>query len=274
MIDPYSIQGYLLTMGRGESTIEQAEILAAKLRRACSRVTVLGPDIVLGADERLNDHTSTVACQTCHIPEMAVDEATKVHWDWSQAGQDLPEDVHTYLKIKGRFVYEQGLQPVYRWSDGTADHYLAGDRMDPDDVTEMSAPRGSIDDPRATIRPFKLHTGLQPYDTAYRHLLQPQTAGEGGFWMDFDWDQAFRLGAEASGIAYSGSYGFARTAMYWPTTHMVAPKEQALQCVDCHAQNGRLDWRTLGYEGDPLVFGSRMARARTVAEHPIPEERP
>jgi molybdopterin-guanine dinucleotide biosynthesis protein A len=55
MVDPYSIQGYLLTMGRGAGTIELAEALAAKLRRACSRVTVLGPDIVLGADQRIDE---------------------------------------------------------------------------------------------------------------------------------------------------------------------------------------------------------------------------
>ncbi|MCZ7673336.1 MAG: hypothetical protein M5U34_42595 [Chloroflexi bacterium] len=54
-------------------------------------------------DDRLNDHTDTVACQTCHIPEGAVREATKMSWDWSTAGQDLPEDPHEYLKIKGSF---------------------------------------------------------------------------------------------------------------------------------------------------------------------------
>lgn len=27
----------------------------------------------------------------------------------------------------------------------------------------------------------------------------------------------------------------------WPITHMVAPKENALGCSDCHARGGRLD---------------------------------
>ena len=28
--------------------------------------------------------------------------------------------------------------------------------------------------------------------------------------------------------------------MLWPITHMVAPKEQALSCTECHSQKGRL----------------------------------
>jgi hypothetical protein len=28
--------------------------------------------------------------------------------------------------------------------------------------------------------------------------------------------------------------------MSWPITHMVAPKEQALGCVECHRDGGRL----------------------------------
>jgi hypothetical protein len=64
----------------------------------------------LHEDARINDHTDAVACQTCHIPEGAVRDATKMDWDWSTAGDaTIPEDPHVYLRIKGSFVYEQGL---------------------------------------------------------------------------------------------------------------------------------------------------------------------
>jgi hypothetical protein len=46
--------------------------------------------------------------------------------------------------------------------------------------------------------------------------------------------------------------------MYWPTTHMVQPAENALQCADCHGEGGRLDWQALGYPGDPLEWGGRF----------------
>ena len=89
------------------------------------------------------------------------------------------------------------------------------------------------------------------------YLLQPITAGQDGFWTNFNWDQAFELAEPVTGLDYSGQYGFAETYMYWPTTHMVQPSENALQCESCHGENGRLDWEALGYPGDPLEWGGR-----------------
>jgi octaheme c-type cytochrome (tetrathionate reductase family) len=209
-------------------------------------------------DDRLNAHTSAVACQTCHIPAAALRDPTKMYWDWSTAGQDRPENHYTYLKIKGSFVYESDIIPEYRWYDGVADRYLLGDPIDPGAVTILNPLAGSIDDPDARIFPFKIHTAKQPYDVVYRYLLQPKTVGEDGFWEDFDWDQAFRLGSLATGFPYSGQYGFAETEMFWPITHMVAPADQALVCADCHSEEGRLDWQALGYPGDPIEWGGRI----------------
>ena len=211
----------------------------------------------LHADERISSHVETVACQTCHIPEGATRDATKTVWDWSTAGQDLPEDPHVYLKIKGSFVYEHDLVPTYAWFNGNADRYIVGDTINPDQPTELSQPLGDITDATAQIWPFKVHEALQPYDAQYSYLLIPRTSGEGGFWSDFDWDQAFRLNVTDTGLAYSGEYGFAPTTMHWTLTHLVQPKESALQCNDCHGENGRMDWEALGYYGDPLYWGGR-----------------
>lgn len=212
----------------------------------------------LHEDERITSHVETVACQTCHVPEGAVRDATKVEWDWSTAGQDLPEDPHVYLKIKGNFVYEHDLVPTYDWFNGNADRYIVGDTIDPSQMTVLNEPLGDVTDPQAQIWPFKVHTALQPYDTGYNYLLIPRTAGDGGFWQEFDWEQAFIRNQEDSGLSYSGSHDFAETEMYWPLTHMVQPKENALQCQDCHGENGRMDWEALGYYGDPLRWGGRV----------------
>ena len=209
------------------------------------------------ADERISAHTDAVACQTCHIPEGALRHATKVDWDWSTAGQDLPEDPHVYLKIKGNFVYEHDMQPTYAWWNGAADRYLLGDLIDPTQVTRINAPLGDMADPTAKIHPFKVHTARQPFDVLNEYLLVPMTAGEGGFWDTFDWDSAFRLNEPNTGLAFSGEYGFAPTAMYWSMDHMVQPAAEALQCYDCHGENGRMDWAALGYAGDPLTWGGR-----------------
>jgi len=219
----------------------------------------------LHEDQRISDHVDTVACQTCHIPLGAVREATKIHWDWSTAGEDWPEDPHEYLRIKGSFVYAENIMPEYYWFNGQADRYLLGDPIDPSQVTVLNPPYGSLADPSAQIWPFKVHRAIQMYDARYSYLLQPQTVGEGGFWTEFDWDLALRLGAQATGIPYSGVYDWTETEMYWPLSHMVVPAEHALQCQDCHGENGRMDWEALGYYGDPMLWGGRERMTGAIA---------
>jgi octaheme c-type cytochrome (tetrathionate reductase family) len=209
-------------------------------------------------DARIDAHLAAVACQTCHVPTYARKVPTKQFWDWSKAGDaSRKDDTHTYLKIKGEFTYEQDVVPEYRWFNMTVSRYLKGDKIDPSGVTPINAPQGGLADPTAKIWPFKVHRATQPYDAVNLHLLAPVTGGEGGYWTTFDWDSAFRLGEKASGLAYSGKYGFARTEMFWPITHMVAPKDKALGCTDCHGERSRLDWKALGYAGDPIKVGGR-----------------
>ena len=140
-----------------------------------------------------------MACATCHIPVMAVDAPTKLVWDWSTAGQDTEvKDPHRYMKEKGSFVYARQVPPEYAWYDGTGERYLKGDRIDPSGVVAVSKPSGSIRDPKARIWPFKIHRGKQPFDEKNQYLLVAQTYGPGGFWSEFNWDKALRLGAQAS----------------------------------------------------------------------------
>jgi len=209
-------------------------------------------------DERINAHTTSVACQTCHIPAIGVTDPTKVFWDWSTAGQDQPEDHLTYLKIKGSFVYESDFTPTYAWFNGNLEYrYLLGDKIDPQGITVIDQPAGSIDDPKAKIFPFKVHIALQPYDTVNNYLLQPLTAHEDGFWTTFDWPSALQLGGDITGLDFSGDFDFAETWMYWPVTHMVQPARDALSCDHCHGPERRMDWESLGYYGDPIDWGGR-----------------
>jgi octaheme c-type cytochrome (tetrathionate reductase family) len=212
-------------------------------------------------DQRIERHFSAVACQTCHIPSFARRVPTKKTWDWSKAGDaSRPEDPHHYLKIKGEFTYEQDVKPDYAWFNGKVDRYLAGDPIAEPGPTQLNRPLGGIQDPQAKIWPFKIHTARQPYDAVYKRLIIPVTAGSGtekGFWTDFDWQEAARESAKHTGQPYSGKLGFTDTVMAWPLSHMVTPKDKALRCVDCHGAGGRLDFKALGYAGDPAQTGGR-----------------
>jgi octaheme c-type cytochrome (tetrathionate reductase family) len=213
----------------------------------------------LHEDERLNTHLSAVACQTCHVPALAVEDPTKLTWDWSTSGQEGREDEHfTYLKIKGDFMYDKNFAPAYLWFNGNNEYrYLLGDPINKDGVTYINKPAGSIEDKTAKIFPFKLHIAKQPYDVKNNYLLAPVTSGENGYWTTFDWDDAFKLSEKVMGLPYSGEYDFTETYMYWPSTHMVQPAEEALQCDSCHGEGGRMDWEALGYTGDPIEWGGR-----------------
>jgi octaheme c-type cytochrome (tetrathionate reductase family) len=207
------------------------------------------------ADTILNDHTLKVACQTCHIPTYAKVNPTKLAWDWSTAGRlkdGKPYEekdrtgTDTYMSIKGSFVWGRQVKPDYAWFNGTASHYLVGDRFDPSKPLELNELHGSYDDPDSKIYPVKIHRANQIYDTVNTYLIQPKLysahAGDGGFWGDFDWQRAAEEGMKEIDLPYSGRYGFARTEMYWPVNHMVSPKESALTCSECHTRDhGRLE---------------------------------
>lgn len=219
------------------------------------------------AEAIIDNHLGKIACQTCHVPFFAKEEPTKTSWDWSTAGKDIKggKDQYgkeTYMKAKGHFTWGKNIAPTYAWYNGEAGAYLTGDTFDPRKVLKLSYPIGSRDDQDAKIYPFKIHTGKQIYDTKNNMLITPKVYGDGGYWTTFDWDKSARLGMEASGLPYSGEYGFAETIMYWRVNHMVAPKEEALTCLDCHGSNGRLDWQGLGYAGDPLLHRP-MASTKT-----------
>lgn len=208
--------------------------------------------------DRLDAHTKTVACETCHIPRMAIDWPTKMYWDWSTAGDpNRKEDPLHYSRKKGSFVMAQNVRPEYDWYNGRAYRYLTGDPIDPTREVEINHPLGGPRDPKARIWPFKVHRGKQPYDKKYRYLLTLHTWGPTGFWTLFDWDRALRDGSEVTGLKFSGEYGFVATRMYWPLSHTVQPKEKALQCIDCHGRHGVLNWQALGYGGDPGYRGDR-----------------
>jgi len=217
--------------------------------------------------ETLNTHYRSVACQTCHIPEFARANPTKLRWDWSTAGQDLQAETDRYGKAvfdkkKGTFVWGKDVQPTYAWYSGESERMVLGDKVIFDDVNYISRPVGNMEDTKSKIYPFKIHSGKQVADKKYEYLLTPQLWK--GFWSHFDWQKALTAGAADGHLPYSGEYGFVETVMYWKINHMVAPKEESLQCVECHGpRQTRMDWVALGYErGDPRKFGGRFSHAR------------
>jgi octaheme c-type cytochrome (tetrathionate reductase family) len=212
----------------------------------------------------VNDHTHSVACETCHIPAFSREAPTKTWWDWSTAGQDKTVEKDEfgkplYDKKKGDFKWEMNVIPEYRWHNGKADYYQMGDKIDQEQVVELNKLTGNIDDETAKITPFKVMRGKQIYDTKNKCLITPKLFGKDGYWNTYDWNLAATLGMAESNLPYSGEFDFVETEMYWPINHMVAPAEKSLKCRACHdsRESKRLNWEQLGYEGDPMQIRGR-----------------
>lgn len=208
---------------------------------------------------KLNDHVQSVACQTCHIPAFARGGvATVVDWDWRTAGrtrdgegyheegyiQGNGEHRYTYKSIKGHFTYDEDIVPEYAWFDGQMVYTTIDTEFDPEaEIIEINGFTGSREDGRSRIWPFKRMHTWQPYDKGHGTLVYTHLWGEddAAYWGNYDMAAAIEKGMADFGLDYSGEYGFIETLSWWPITHMVAPKAQALGCGDCHTpDNSRL----------------------------------
>ncbi len=209
----------------------------------------------------LNTHVSAVACQTCHIPFFAKEIPTKTWWDWSTAGdpeRNIVKDKHgkpLYVQKKGDMKYGKMVTPEYAWFEsGKAVNYVRGQKIeDVSKVLTVAGPTSIRADKGARIYPFKLMGGKQTYDPVNKTLLVVKQIGEDGFWQTFDWQKSAKIGMLEAGLPFSGQVEFIETRMFWRINHMVSEAAEALNCLDCHGDKGRLDWSSLGYPGDPML---------------------
>jgi octaheme c-type cytochrome (tetrathionate reductase family) len=204
---------------------------------------------------KLNNHTAKVACQTCHIPKFARGEVpTKMSWDWSTAGKRdekgkplviTNDDGHPiYNGIKGDFVLGENVTPDYVWLNGKVDYTLSDTEVDKSmQPIYINKFQGSPTDGKSLIWPVKTFTGKQAFDPVSKRLVVTHLAGadDTAYWTNLNWEKAVASGQATVNRSFSGKVDFIETVSQWPITHMVAPKEDAVKCNECHTRGGRLD---------------------------------
>lgn len=218
----------------------------------------------------IEKHMASVACQTCHIPTISRGQATKMTWKWSDMGKKIePEeqfDKETFMKKKGSFTWNMNFVPTYAWYNGQIQRYMVGDKIkDPSKPVIMMKPAGDIKDKTAKIYPYKFYTSTQPMDSKFKYLSTFQQYDS--LWVHYDWDKALKDGGQDLGLPYSGKFQFVSTESWLSAPHEVAPKEHALQCGECHMGAKRMDWKALGYKGDPMQYGGRKVEAAATKKH-------
>jgi hypothetical protein len=179
-------------------------------------------------DADLNRHTARIACQTCHIPRTGGAFA-KDFTVWEQGADKFYEP--TTLKKEANET-----TPVYAWYNGTVKN-----------TPHFIGPKGSRDDAKSLITPFKIFQGKAFYDARSGELLS----------MDFAPPMATgntRLGVESAArtlgmkdpaeVAKNAVTGW--QTIYFGSNHLVT-KSKALSCANCHTPNGMLSFTNLGY---------------------------
>lgn len=207
----------------------------------------------------IDEHLDKVACQTCHIPTFARGgKKTKTYWDWSTAGQFTESGAkiatEDYNTMKGSFEWHADVTPDYAWSNGKVRYVDLDDTFSGDERVTINQLQGSQFDDAALIFPVKRFVAIQPFDATFGNLLIPNlfpnpspTADADAYWVSYDWNRAVESGMASVGREFSGNLGFLESEMLWILNHMVAPKEQSLQCFDCHSSYGQFKFEDLGY---------------------------
>ena len=179
-------------------------------------------------DTDYNRHTARIACQTCHV---------------TKTGGSFAKDFTKWEKLDNGYYEPTTLRkdanetvPVYAWYNKTVANR-------PDYI----GPKGNRGDKASKIYPFKVFQGKGFFDRKTGELLP----------MDFAPPMA--TGDTLAGVASAAKIvGITQYEPVpgWQTTlfgsnHLVT-KKNALTCNNCHAPNGVLRFRELGYSDEDV----------------------
>jgi len=180
-------------------------------------------------DVDYNRHTAKIACQTCHIPK---------------TGGAFAKDFTTWEKQSNGFYEPATLKrevnetvPVYSWYNLTVSN-----------TPRFIGPKGSRADGKSKIYPFKIFQGKAYFNKKDGQLLS----------MDFAPPMA--TGNTLAGVASAAKTlaisGYAPEpgwqTIYFGSNHQVTTKNKALSCANCHALNGVLNFKELGYSASEV----------------------
>ncbi|KAF0220259.1 MAG: hypothetical protein FD174_1339 [Geobacteraceae bacterium] len=174
-------------------------------------------------DADLNRHTARIACQTCHIPRTG-GAIAKDFTRWEQGADKFYEP--TTLKKEANETV-----PFYAWYNKTVAN-----------TPHLIGPKGDRKDKNSKIYPFKIFQGKAFFDKKTGELLS----------MDF-------APPMATGDTLAGVASAAKTlgikeyqpvpgwqTIFFGSNHLVT-RTKALSCEKCHAPNGVLNFKALGY---------------------------
>ncbi|MCP4293708.1 MAG: hypothetical protein GY780_17915 [bacterium] len=195
----------------------------------------------------LDHHTDKVYCTVCHITEFAKSDKTDMVRDWS-----TPKFHEKGNKYSATITFGENVVPEYAWYNGQTKLMKMGDkvRYNDDGTITIMEPQGKRKDKHSKIYAFKLHKGVLPI-WKEKDWLIPLAVDE--FFITGDIATAVNEGSAAAYGEHHPDYEWVNTKRYMGIFHEVRPADKALQCLDCHQEGGRMNWKALGYKEDPIL---------------------
>lgn len=199
----------------------------------------------------LDGHTERLYCTVCHITEFAKADPTDMARDWSN-----PQYHEDGNKYSAAITFGSDVKPVLAWFNGNSRITRLGEKVEYDGEGRIPVmiPLGDRKDKQAKLHAFKVHTAVLPVLKDEQWLV-PLAVDE--FFIDGDIGKAVAEGAAAAYGIHDPAYEWKPAIRYMGIFHEVRPADQALRCLDCHSEGGRVDWKALGYKEDPLLKAFR-----------------
>ena len=245
----------------------------------------------------LNKHTGHIACQTCHIPVYSKMKATEISWDWSQLNEENANHGGERVKKQaGRpsYFWYNGTSKHYLMGDlinETGVTEIAKPMGSKDDISARIYPfkphtgRQVFDVKNRYLLPFHLWSGLaihKDWDKAIRYATQfsgLDYSGEYGFEDTIMYqtvthevlpmDEALscdkchttfsRSGKDCS-MCHQPRAGVDFKSLVSKGVDFNKMLEEKVPVQELVGKSDYIDFKSLGYRGDPIETGGRFTR--------------
>jgi hypothetical protein len=145
------------------------------------------------------------------------------------------------------------VQPIYLWHNGQA-------------ALPNEPWPGSRSDLSSRIQPFKLFQATAPVDA---DSGKPIPLKLGLFYTEGDLEQAITVGADESGMDYSGAWQPQELTLPLQISHGVVGKQYARLCQDCHVPDGIMDFASMGYTPEEVAVLTSISAESAGQRQPL-----
>jgi hypothetical protein len=198
-------------------------------------------------DPLLNNQHVRLDCRTCHV----LGTGGLVERDWT--AQPTYDPVTELYAPVDDVREPNSVQPIYLWHNGQA-------------ALPNEPWPGSRSDLTARIQPFKLFQATAPVDASSE---QPIPLKLGLFYTQGDLEQAIAVGADESGMDYSGAWQPKELAVPLQISHGVVGKQYARLCQDCHVPDGIMDFASMGYTPEEVAVLTSISAESAGQRQPL-----